>query len=264
MSLSKYGMRTSVWGPPGWVFIESVVQAYPRHPSSAKQKRYAKWIHLLKYVLPCSICCNNMKRHLRQLGWKQNLQYYLANRHSLVKLIHKLHNMVNVALGKQIQRKQISKSTCAWGPSAWLFIGCVVRNYPVQPTKEEQCRYGRWLNGLKYVLPDKDSRKNMKYLMQVLQWHTKKWEYLLNRDNLSRFIHLLHNSINAILHKPTVDYDSFITLFDSFRAKCDPNTDNNVCEEDVFSTFEPMKCLLNKGVIQIEKSNNLFRFGVDG
>ncbi len=274
MSLSKYGMRTSIWGAPGWVFIQSIVRAYPHNPSVVKQKRYGIWIHGLKDVLPCAKCCQNMKRHLIKLHWKQNKQHYMSTRDSLSRFLHTLHNMVNQELNKaQIQyenfidmfesfRTKDGISSCVWGQAGWLFLGCIARNYPIHPTKKQQRRYARWFNSLKYVLPDKPSRKNMRQLMKALQWRRDKWQYLADRDSLSRFIHTLHNMINYIIHKPVVDYESFVTLFDSFRAKCDPATESQ-CEEDVFSTFTPMQCHIDQGVIHIIRGTEAYRLGTE-
>jgi hypothetical protein len=45
--------------------------------------------------------------------------------------------------------------TTVWGPSLWHFLHTMSFNYPIEPTKEEQIEYMRFIHQLKYVLPCK-------------------------------------------------------------------------------------------------------------
>lgn len=47
-----------------------------------------------------------------------------------------------------------------WGKSGWIFLTCVVLNYPDNPTDDDKKNYFVFFNQLKYVLPCNECQNN--------------------------------------------------------------------------------------------------------
>lgn len=88
-----------VWGPHGWKFLHLIALAYPDNPSNETKKRYKEFFMSLKYVLPCSICSENYRRHIEyELPLNNKV---LKSRDSLVRWTIDIHNIVNKENGKK-------------------------------------------------------------------------------------------------------------------------------------------------------------------
>jgi len=109
-----------------------------------------------------------------------------------------------------------------WGPSAWLFMSCVARNYPeTNPTEKEVQKNIEWIESLECILPC-SCKNNFHKTLKKLKWSTKKYQYLKNRDSYSHFIHLLHNTINKELGKAEQPFAAFLSV-DQYRISCNPD-----------------------------------------
>ena len=89
-------------------------------------------------------------------------------------------------------------NTKIWGPPDWLFIHTLSFNYPVEPTKEDKKHYKDFIENLKYVLPCKHCRINLK---KNLKEKPLTDEDLKNRKTFSTYIYELHELINTMLNK---------------------------------------------------------------
>ena len=88
-----------VWGPHGWKFLHFLALAYPLEPTEDNKKHYKQFFELLQFMLPCSICANNFKRHIEtDLPISDEV---LKNRDNFVKWSIDLHNIVNKETGKR-------------------------------------------------------------------------------------------------------------------------------------------------------------------
>ena len=87
---------TDVWGPPFWFTIHITALAYPTKPSYADKKAAKEFFESLPFLLPCGVCKEHLKVHLR----KHPLTPHLDRRDDLFKYTVMLHNEVNVSLNK--------------------------------------------------------------------------------------------------------------------------------------------------------------------
>jgi hypothetical protein len=89
-----------VWGPHGWKFIHMIALAYSSNPSEEQRNHYKEFFTVLQYILPCSLCANNYKRHItEELPLTDEV---LKDRDSLSKWVIDIHNLVNKETGKKI------------------------------------------------------------------------------------------------------------------------------------------------------------------
>lgn len=85
-----------------------------------------------------------------------------------------------------------------WGPDGWRLLHSVARGYPDSPTNQDRLLYKAFYNSLKYILPCIYCR------MSLTQYTTElplTDNYLANSRELSRWIYLIHNKVNAKLRK---------------------------------------------------------------
>lgn len=84
-------MDPSLWGSYGWKMIHS----YSRLPVPLKE--YIRWLKATSYILPCRMCRNNFKRHIRnhKCDEAKSNEYFSVC----------LHNAVNEMKGKKIYTK---------------------------------------------------------------------------------------------------------------------------------------------------------------
>ena len=93
-------MGPDTWGPHGWKFIHFITMAYPDHPSRYDKQNYKNFFLNLSHVIPCSLCADNYKDHLRQYPLTEEV---LSNQENLMKWGIKMHNLVN----EENQKKNI-------------------------------------------------------------------------------------------------------------------------------------------------------------
>lgn len=109
-------------------------------------------------------------------------------------------------------------SSNVWGPAMWFYLHTMSFNYPVKPTVQDKKHYKDFIISLKYVLPCKYCRLNLKKnfkQLPLLMNHMK------NRDTFSRYIYDLHELINKMLGKQSgLTYDDVRERYEHFRARC--------------------------------------------
>ena len=88
-------MNQNIWGPHMWFALHSISFNYPLHPTELDKKRYGKFIDLLQYVIPCSVCRKNFRRNLKEFPPK------LSSRKAFVYWVIDIHNEVNSLTGKE-------------------------------------------------------------------------------------------------------------------------------------------------------------------
>ena len=94
---SNDGMLTYVWGPSLWHTLHTMSFNYPVKPTALEKKHYKDFILTLQNILPCRYCRENLKKNLKVVPLTNDV---LKNRTNFSKWMYKLHNQVNIMLGK--------------------------------------------------------------------------------------------------------------------------------------------------------------------
>lgn len=102
------GMMTSVWGPPLWFVLHMMTFNYPTDPSRRQRRHYRRFFRLLRHVLPCGACRQNLKRNLRTCPLTDA---DLESRDALSRWLHRLHTQVSESLGKAANKDAESFET---------------------------------------------------------------------------------------------------------------------------------------------------------
>ena len=95
---SPDGMMTSIWGPPLWMALHTISFNFPIAPTDADRKRFARWLVSTGSVLPCVYCRRNFANNLETAGYFDRASF--ADREAFSRLVYRLHDAVNVQLGK--------------------------------------------------------------------------------------------------------------------------------------------------------------------
>ena len=86
------------WGPHGWKFIHYITLGYPEKPTNEDKIKYKNFFTLLKDVIPCVLCRNNYKYHLKIYPLTD---YILKSKINLMAWGIKMHNLVNIENNKK-------------------------------------------------------------------------------------------------------------------------------------------------------------------
>ncbi len=89
----------NIWGPHLWKALHMISVGYPNEPSDEQKKNYRRFFENFHQVIPCSICSNNYKKHLKELPITNET---MKNRQNLAKWVIDVHNIVNKEHGKPI------------------------------------------------------------------------------------------------------------------------------------------------------------------
>ena len=108
--------------------------------------------------------------------------------------------------------------TSVWGPPMWHYLHTMSFNYPVNPTPEDKKHYRDFVLNLRYVLPCKYCRMNLKTNLKTLPLNMSQME---SRDTFSRYIYNLHELVNKLLKKTSnLSYCDVRERYEHFRARC--------------------------------------------
>jgi hypothetical protein len=108
--------------------------------------------------------------------------------------------------------------TLVWGPPMWHVLHTISFNYPVKPTKEDKINYYNFIVNLKYILPCKYCRDNLKKNFKKLSFNKSVFK---SRDAFSLFIYKLHEEVNTMLGKiSNLTYEMIRDRYEHFRSRC--------------------------------------------
>ncbi len=124
--------------------------------------------------------------------------------------------------GKTYTRKHYSSGdgmlTTVWGPSMWHYLHTMSFNYPVHPTYADKRHYRDFILSMKYVLPCKHCRENLK---RNLRAHPLRACHMRDREAFSRYVYRLHETVNKMLGKKSgLTYCKVRERYEHFRARC--------------------------------------------
>lgn len=121
--------------------------------------------------------------------------------------------------------------TSVWGPVMWHMLHTISFNYPCNPTKEQISDYYKFFKKLQKILPCGTCRDNLVNNYKTLNFGK---HYFKSRDTLSRFVYLLHETINNMLGKKSkLTYEAVRNKYELLRARCiDKKNDEPVCKKN--------------------------------
>ena len=119
--------------------------------------------------------------------------------------------------------------TSVWGPSLWHYLHTMSFNYPINPTIAQKKYYKQFILSLKYVLPCKYCRMNLRKNLRAVPLTET---VLKNRDNFSKWMYDLHEHINTMLKKKSgLSYEDVRERYEHFRARCSETSVDKIVEE---------------------------------
>jgi len=108
--------------------------------------------------------------------------------------------------------------TSVWGPPMWHYLHTMSFNYPVNPTPEDKKHYRDFVLNLRYVLPCKYCRMNLKTNLKTMPLNMS---HMASRDTFSRYVYNLHELVNKLLKKTSnLSYCDVRERYEHFRARC--------------------------------------------
>ena len=108
--------------------------------------------------------------------------------------------------------------TSVWGPPMWHYLHTMSFNYPVNPTPEDKKHYRDFVLNLRYVLPCKYCRMNLKTNLKTMPLNMS---HMASRDTFSRYVYNLHELVNKLLKKTSnLSYCDVRERYEHFRSRC--------------------------------------------
>ena len=93
-------MTPEVWGKHLWFSMHFIAMCYPSSPTYEQRVNYKKFYENVWNVLPCAKCAIHYRNNLELLPLEEGDKDYLENNKTLFEWTVKMHNIVNVSLGK--------------------------------------------------------------------------------------------------------------------------------------------------------------------
>lgn len=90
-------MKTTFWGPPGWVFLHSMAHNYPEKPSTFDKVNTKLFYSQCEHMLPCKYCRSSYNQYIKELP----IDNFLESRETLAYWLYLIHNKVNEKLRTQ-------------------------------------------------------------------------------------------------------------------------------------------------------------------
>jgi hypothetical protein len=114
-------MDPNNWGPKLWFSLHSVSFTYPFYPTEKDKEHYKTFYQLLEHTLPCGLCRENYKKHIKLYP----IEPQLENRKKIAYWVIDMHNMVNI---------ENKKPTLSYGEVLDIYEGIYGRKiYLVDP-----------------------------------------------------------------------------------------------------------------------------------
>ncbi len=60
----RIDISPSFWGPSGWIFIDSIIEAFPDSANNEERNKMYAFMVSLQLLLPCQRCRHNYKRFM--------------------------------------------------------------------------------------------------------------------------------------------------------------------------------------------------------
>lgn len=103
-----------------------------------------------------------------------------------------------------------------WGPHYWFFLHTLAMTYPHHPNAVTKKKYYEFIQNLPLFLPVEEISSEFSKLLDSYPITS----YLDNRDSFVRWMHFIHNKINAKLEKPQISLNEFfVKYYDEYKSQ---------------------------------------------
>lgn len=107
-----------------------------------------------------------------------------------------------------------------WGPHAWIFLHSVTLSYPNNPSDLDKKTFKYFFLNLKDILPCQKCRYNYRNHLQKYNID----DYLNNREDLVKWLIMIHNEVNISNNEKIYSYDDVIDYYKNLYN----NNNNNI------------------------------------
>ena len=103
-----------------------------------------------------------------------------------------------------------------WGPHYWFFLHTIAISYPIYPNSVTKKKYYEFISNLPLFIP-------VEYIANQFSKLLDKYPitpYLDSRDSFIRWMHFIHNKINANLEKPKLSlHEFYVKYYEKYNSK---------------------------------------------
>ncbi len=92
-------LNPTIWGPPTWFLMFSIILAYPDNPSENDKQNIKNFFIYIGKVLPCQKCRNNFEQQFKNYPLNNDI---LSKRDLLVNWLLNIYNDTNKTIGKPV------------------------------------------------------------------------------------------------------------------------------------------------------------------
>jgi hypothetical protein len=96
-----------------------------------------------------------------------------------------------------------------WGPQYWFFLNTVAMTYPNFPNKVTKKKYYDFIMNFPLFIPISDIAKQFSEILDKYPVTP----YLDSRESFVKWVIFIHNKINIMLNKNTINYNEFINNY---------------------------------------------------
>ena len=96
-----------------------------------------------------------------------------------------------------------------WGPHFWYTLHSICENYPFTPNSITKKKYYDFISNIPIFLPDHSFGDKFAELLD--QYPLK--PYLDSREQLTKWMHFIHNIINKHIGKPIFSFNNYILKY---------------------------------------------------
>lgn len=107
-----------------------------------------------------------------------------------------------------------------WGPHYWFFLNTVAMTYPNFPNKVTKKKYYDFIMNFPLFIPIPDIAKQFSEILDKYPITP----YLDSRESFIKWVVFIHNKINIMLNKNTINYNEFLNSYISLYK--DPKIKN--------------------------------------
>lgn len=91
-------INTQIWGPHYWFVLHTIALTYPSYPNDVVKRKYYDFIQTLPLLIPET----NSSKTIQQYIDEFSVVPYLDSKKSFITYINRMHNHINVLLGKDV------------------------------------------------------------------------------------------------------------------------------------------------------------------